>query len=49
MIAFLDEVEEKLGGFEGYVRNDLGFGEEDFAKIRSNLTEKRTTTASSAI
>jgi hypothetical protein len=35
--AFVKAVETEYGGFEGYVRDTLGFSEEDVVKIKSNL------------
>ncbi|MCJ1404845.1 hypothetical protein MMC11_008071 [Xylographa trunciseda] len=39
MLATLDMVREKYGGVEEYVRDVLGFGDEDIATIRKNLVE----------
>ena len=37
MLATLAMVREKYGGVEGYVRDVLGFGDEDIAAIKRNL------------
>jgi len=37
MVAFLDLLQEKYGGAEGYLKNYLGFSEEDITTIRKNL------------
>lgn len=42
MTAFM-EMMNKNGGLDGYVKNDLGFGEEDILKIRLHLSMKRKT------
>jgi protein tyrosine/serine phosphatase len=38
ILAFLEQVEERFGGVEGWVRNVLGFGEEDVERVRGVLT-----------
>lgn len=35
--AFVDAVEDKYGGFEGYASTALGFSNDDLAKIKENL------------
>lgn len=37
--AFVEAVDREWGGFEGYVKTVLGFGEEDLVTIRRNLVE----------
>jgi len=37
MLAFLDLLEEKYGGAEGYLENYLGFSDEDVTTIRKAL------------
>jgi protein tyrosine/serine phosphatase len=38
MIGFLQFVEEKYGGFEGYCKNTLGLGKVDLEKIKENIS-----------
>jgi len=37
MLAFLDLLNEKYGGIEGYLNTFLGFSEEDITKMRKNI------------
>lgn len=39
--AFVEGVQEQYGGFEQFVKNDLGFTEDDLGKIKANLTRPR--------
>ena len=39
MTKLLAAIDEKYGGVEAYVKNDLGFSSEDVANIRTNLTK----------
>ena len=39
MLATLEMVRRRYGGVEGYVRDVLGFGDEDVETIRKNLVE----------
>ncbi|MCJ1433466.1 hypothetical protein MMC27_002828 [Xylographa pallens] len=40
MLATLEMVRQRYGGVEGYVRDVLGFGDEDVETIRRNLVEE---------
>lgn len=37
ILAMLDAVEEKYGGVEGYVRKELGFGEDEIEEMKRVL------------
>ena len=39
--AFTEGVQQEYGGFQQFVRKNLGFTEEDLAKIKTNLTSPR--------
>lgn len=39
--AFIEGVQQEYGGFEQFVRNSLGFSDDDLDKIRANLTSPR--------
>ena len=39
MMATLEMIEERYGGAEGYLRDTLGFDDEDITIIRRNLLE----------
>ncbi len=36
--AFVEGVQQEYGGFEQFIRNNLGFTEDDLVKIKTNLT-----------
>ncbi|KAH8887893.1 hypothetical protein GQ53DRAFT_749559 [Thozetella sp. PMI_491] len=40
MVEFVKNLHAKHGGAEGYLRNELGFNEEDILKIRNNLAPR---------
>lgn len=37
----MEGVQQEYGGFEQFVRNNLGFTEDDLVRIRANLTRPR--------
>ncbi|RYP76049.1 hypothetical protein DL769_003706 [Monosporascus sp. CRB-8-3] len=39
--AFMEGLQQEYGGFEQFIRNKLGFTEDDLAKIKANLTRPR--------
>ena len=39
--AFAEGVQQEYGGFEQFVKKNLGFSDEDLAKIKANLTSPR--------
>lgn len=39
--AFTDGVQNKYGGFTQFAKQELGFSEEDLAKIKKNATTPR--------
>lgn len=41
IVAFLAHLEESYGGAEGYLRDGLGFSDDDVERIRRNLREEK--------